>query len=75
VVNIFYSFFGGGRGGGHACTDVLDMFFALGWGPLVYFAANPLGFRFYSVGGSAPQVLTVSGCNVLLERKIKKNML
>ena len=52
------------------------MFFALGWGYWVYFAANLIGFRFYSAGGSAPQALiNVSGCYVLLERKIRKNML
>ena len=53
------------------------MFFALGWGHWVYFAANPVGFRFYSVGGlvvgSAPQALIiVSGCNKCIIRKKDK---
>ena len=53
------------------------MFFALGWGHWVYFAANPVGFRYYSVGGwvSSSSLIIVSGCNVLLERKIRKHML
>ena len=64
----------------YACTDWLDMLFALGWGPWVYFAANPVGFRFYSVGGLVGQLLKHSTLflvviNVLLERKIRKNML
>lgn len=64
-------------GWAYACTDGLDMLFALGWVPWVYFAANPVGFRFYSVGGlvvgSAPQALIiVSGCNKCIIRKKDK---
>ena len=74
---LWFNFLGGWA---YACTDGLDMFFALGWGPWVYFAANPVGFRFYSVGGLVGQLLKHSTLflvviNVLLERKIRKNML
>ena len=46
-------------------------------GTLGLFAANPVGFRFYSVGGlvvgSAPQALIiVSGCNKCIIRKKDK---
>ena len=46
-------------------------------GTLGYFAANPVGFIFYSVGGlvvgSAPQALIiVSGCNKCIIRKKDK---
>jgi len=65
-------------GWAYACTDVLGRYvFCVRVGTLGYFAANPVGFRFYSVGGlvvgSAPQALIiVSGCNKCIIRKKDK---
>ena len=68
-------------GWAYACTNVLGRYvFCVRVGTLGYFAANPVGFRFYSVGGLVGQLLKHSTLflvviNVLLEKKIRKNML